>query len=194
VGKSLFFKILLGCLLAFTGLLTIIASVAITCITPLRDYLVESVSGFAAVGCILILAGFIKAARRRKAARAAGTPESHDHSDPLSFLRQLHFWGGVLLIAALPIFFLCRGYMRPKPAPVAAVPVKKPLPPAPEPEVVFPELKVQGVVCSGAKSTAVVNGRTVQLGEQTEGVRIIAINPEGITVELSGKTRDYLLN
>lgn len=198
VGKSLLIKILLGCLLAFTGLLTIAASVAITCIDALRDYLVESVSVFAAIGCILLLVGFVKAARRRRALRNAGAVEPSDNADPLFFLKQLHFWGAVFLIATLPTFFLCRGYMKPKPAPVAVVPVEKPQPPPPEPEpepeVVFPELKVQGVVCSGARSTAVINGRTVQLGELFEGVRVVAIDPEGITVELSGKTRQYLLN
>ncbi len=57
------------------------------------------------------------------------------------------------------------------------------------PEVVFPPLELQGIVVNGAKSSAVINGQVLCIGERLDGVALVAVDPEYATVELAGQTK-----
>jgi len=68
------------------------------------------------------------------------------------------------------------------PAPAPPDPVVE-LPPS-EPE--FPKLEVTGVIVSGGTSSALINNRTVLVGETISGVRLTRVSEDGVIVELEG--------
>jgi len=53
--------------------------------------------------------------------------------------------------------------------------------------VVFPKLKLAGIIMNGSASTAVINGRTVQVGDYVEAVKVVVIESKTVTVEFSGE-------
>ena len=102
---------------------------------------------------------------------------------------------GVYVITPQPELVVVR------PAPPKAKRVKPveppppPLPIAPPPEtnaplaVVFPDLRLQGLIYNGDNSTAVINGWTLRVGRHIGEVKLVAIAPKTVTVELSGEQR-----
>jgi len=71
--------------------------------------------------------------------------------------------------------------------------IEAPVQKAPEPEPEFPELKVQAIMYNGAKSSLVINGRSCHLGDEIEGVRIVGVLQDEVTVERSGLQRKLKL-
>ena len=68
--------------------------------------------------------------------------------------------------------------------PTPATPVNgKAVPTAPEPV----ELKLQAIMFSGIQSSAIINGKTLRLGEEIEGARVLKITPEQVTLDRGGK-------
>jgi hypothetical protein len=53
---------------------------------------------------------------------------------------------------------------------------------------VFPPLKLQGLAVNGARSSALINGEFLYLGEGIGNVRLVAVEPEQVKVELGGQT------
>jgi hypothetical protein len=72
---------------------------------------------------------------------------------------------------------------------IKAAPPKLPEPAAPE----FPELKVQAIMYNGAKSSVVINGRSCRLGDEIEGVRLVAVQQNDVTIEKQGQQRKLTL-
>ena len=185
MDKKLFWKILVGCSLALIALITIVTSITVSFVTALQPLFIPIIIGISVLGALLTIAGVVKLFHQRETTPAPA--DSSVHENPLAFLGGAQFWGIILLISVLPTYFLCKRYMRrppPPPPPVAKVA------PVAVPEVKFPPMKVTGIVYNGDKSTAVINGRTVQVGEMIEGVRVVSIKPGVITLELSGKTKE----
>ncbi len=58
---------------------------------------------------------------------------------------------------------------------------------------VFPPLKLQGIYYRIARPSALINNRTLFVGDEIEGVRIMAIERFGVTIELGGKTKELSL-
>ena len=71
-------------------------------------------------------------------------------------------------------------------APAAAPPLE--LPTTVEVQV-FPALKLQGVFFSRKNPSVLINGKNRSLGETIEGVRIIKIEQQKVTVEWNGETK-----
>ena len=65
----------------------------------------------------------------------------------------------------------------------AAAPVVEAEPPKP-PE--FPPLEVAGVILGGSRSSALINGRTVLVGEFINDVKLAEVREDGVVVELQG--------
>ena len=55
-----------------------------------------------------------------------------------------------------------------------------------------PELKLQGIFFNPRSPSAVVNGRTVYVGDRVSGVRVAAITPKAVT--LSSETFTNVLS
>lgn len=182
MSRSLYWKVLAGCFLAASCLLTIAASVILSLVPPARAQMVPGLLALVGLGGVLLVIGVVKAKGSRL--ENAGTPSDEIFS-------RLDFWGGILLLASLSTFLLNRNHLPVKAAPLPqVVSIAAPVVLAP---VVFPELELKGAVCNGAKSTAVINGQVLQVGESIEGVKVIAIDQSTVTIELAGVTKELRL-
>lgn len=72
-------------------------------------------------------------------------------------------------------------------------PSEKPKPeapaPAPQPEVAWPALTVEGTVGTGANGAAMINGQVIQVGERVQGVAVQSVGRSGVVLEYKGQTR-----
>lgn len=77
--------------------------------------------------------------------------------------------------------------------PLVATPV---IPPAPKPQAAAssspPDLKLQGIVCGSGRSWAMVNGKTVYVGDRIGGFRVVAISPSAVTLEKADGSQQKL--
>jgi hypothetical protein len=156
-------------------------------VPSLRERLLQSVSVLAAVAAVLLLVQL----------RSYSTKS--DSMEVLRFYRNPHYWGVVILsVAAIISVAVPLRHPLAKPAPPpppvvvvppmpATPPVVEPAPPRPP---TFPTLHVTGVVLHGPRSTAVINGSTVMLGEDIMGTRLVNVHETFIQVELKGYTND----
>lgn len=55
--------------------------------------------------------------------------------------------------------------------------------------VQFPELKINGIFYQKTRPSAIINGKTVFIGEEINGVKVISIDPESVTVQFKGEKR-----
>jgi hypothetical protein len=90
------------------------------------------------------------------------------------------------------------------PAPIpAAAPVTAPTPNAtpialpaalePKPARTFPPVKLQGIAYRKERPSALINGKTMFVGEHVGEAKIIAIDPSSVTLEIEGEFRVYVL-
>jgi protein disulfide-isomerase len=75
----------------------------------------------------------------------------------------------------------------PAPAPTPAAPVQASTPPPPKPP---PDVKVQGILYSSIHSSAVLDGRTYEEGEYVQGMKILKIARDKVTVDWKGQMID----
>ena len=59
--------------------------------------------------------------------------------------------------------------------------------------VEFPELKLQGIIRGKKKTTAVVNGKTLSLGDRIEGAVLLKIDLESVTFEKGSVRKELFL-
>jgi hypothetical protein len=98
---------------------------------------------------------------------------------------------------------------KPAPAPVAqatvpppvvaapmpvATPAPAPAPPAKPAEEAWPvNLKVMGIFFSQTNPKAIINGKTVGVGDEISGIRVSKIGPDRVTVEWHGKVKELVI-
>jgi hypothetical protein len=159
-----------------------------------------------AMGVFLLLVGGFVNARIRESRR-------DDEGGPTGpfLLVNLQYWGLMLTIFGIIVIFIVP-YAKVEKVearqPNVAKPTvaKKVLPPAvtnvtsvtneppPKPKpVVFPALKLQGIVSRGKDSSALINGRTYFVGNYVADVKVISITETSVVVELSGQQRELQL-
>jgi hypothetical protein len=119
----------------------------------------------------------------------------------LRFFRNPHFWGVIFVCASVTIYLILP-LMWPLRAPVVsevkvrARQVESPVAvtnavETPEPEPEFPPLQVTGLVVNGARSSAVINGRVVMVGETIEDVQLTEVAENGVVGKKRGFTHRY---
>lgn len=59
--------------------------------------------------------------------------------------------------------------------------------------VEFPEIKLQGIIRAKKKVSAVVNGKTLSLGDRIEGAFLLKIDTESVTFEKGSVKREFFL-
>jgi len=74
-----------------------------------------------------------------------------------------------------------RGYEEKKEKPPEFVP------PPPQIEQPLPNLEIQGIIWGGRISQAIINNKIVKIGDVIEGVQIVNINKDGVTVLFGDK-------
>ncbi len=62
-------------------------------------------------------------------------------------------------------------------------------PDAPLPDIPWPALRVEGVVGTGAKGAAMLNGQIIRVGERIQGVTVQSVGKQGVVLEYKGRTR-----
>jgi len=127
------------------------------------------------------------------------TSANLSEEDVLHFYQRPRYWSFIVLASAALTFTLCSTLLvvkREKPSVVEKEkPIAEPvveLPPTPK-TVVFPALTVTGVVRNGERSSAIINGGTVHLGEYIEGVKLVDVASEGVVVELEDSRKAFSL-
>jgi len=136
---------------------------------------------------------------RRKAQRRAAD-QSKEELWPPSDLR---FHGAMLLVIAGITLFIHPLFWRKQEPPAVAVrpplkpaPVVIPPPPPPPPAVVpmvFPKLKLQGLIIRADNSMAIINGQSYAVGDTVEGAVVKAIERDRVMVELGGEVQTLKL-
>jgi hypothetical protein len=187
-------KIRVGFSVALYCVLTLLGVLVCNSVSALHQRVELFCVAMGAVGLVLWLIGGIAASRRGLGAEVFGTA---DH--PLVFLGSWEYWGLIVAGAAVLVFtFASRPEAVMAGPPIPPPPVVKPVkpivpvnelapPPATNTPVLFPKLRCEGLVLNGQHSTVVLNGRTVAIGEMIEGVTVVAIEPDSVTVELEGE-------
>ena len=190
-------KVLIGFSLALTVALTGGFLHLVTLVSPLRARSHLVVLAVAVLGLVFLVLGRNQSgeASQRKALTLPEIADEH----PLGFFKKLRYWGCILFLSAVPMFFVSQHLNTP--LAVAARPTLKSkvgeVAPVPEPAAKpvappkFPKLSLTGLICNGPRSTAAINGQTVKLGERIEGVKVVAIERWGITVEMGQHARHF---
>lgn len=147
----------------------------------------------------------------KRAAQKPAAPPSAAGFQPTE-ARPHHFPVGVLLIVLVPIialglWFLAKGLRMDRskkpgplaaraadpvvPAPVVVVKVitNSPLT-APAPQ---PAYKLQGIYWRPSNPSAVVNGKTVYVGDRVKNARVTAIDQESVTLKVDGRSSPLVL-
>ena len=194
-------KVLIGFSLALTVALTGGFLLLVVSISALRARSLWAVAAFALLGLVFLLLGCFQSGDADAAEQKALAPPVTAEEHPLSFFRKLRYWGCMLVLSAVPMFFLSQRLSKPlavaaKPTPKSKVEEVIPVPAKTAKPVVtapFPQLTVKGLICNGPQSTALVNDRTVKLGERIEGVTVVAIERWGITVQMGDREKHFTL-
>jgi hypothetical protein len=162
-----------------------------------------------AIACIALgVAGFLgwvmgqlaetKRVRRSQAQDApAGQPAAED---PLFFFKSLKCWGVILILSAAILSYLAATrrvpvlIVRARPRTEVVITITNVVTLTNEtPKVSFPPLELQGIIVNGAKSSAVINGQVLNIGERLDNVVLVAVKPEYVTVGMDGVTKWLVL-
>ena len=136
--------------------------------------------GLGLTGFLVWLAGQVRSSR----------PLSPDSA--LACVGTAKRWGVLVMISASLIY--CLSEYRRLHAKVPVVAARElPKVNVVAPEVHFPPLRLQSIVFQGSRSTALINGKVVGIGEDVALVQVVAIQPDHVTVALQGKTKELSL-
>lgn len=157
--------------------------------------------GVGLLGFIVWLAGRVREARSAESTPVQDPPVGEaDVEHPLAFLGNLKYWGSILVVlaATLSCFSNLRQQkpvvlVHARPLPVNTVTVTNVITnvvtiPNVAPRLVFPSLQLHGVVVNGSKSSAVINGRVLWLGEAISNAVLVAVDSEHVLMAMEGHT------
>lgn len=200
LGTSVVTKSRLGFLIALVVAVTIVGKAAITYVDALQRN--------SPVICIAVgLAGFLSwgtgrwaEARRAQLDQGQDAPLAQDAAEhPLAFLYNGKYWGIILMLSGAMLTFIVT---RSHPQPVLEVRARPQITNSviitvtnmvtitnAKPVVTFPPLALAGLVVNGAKSSALINGRVLYVGETISNVVLVAVDGEHALVALEGQTK-----
>jgi len=195
-------KVLIGFSLALTVALTGGFLQLLVLVSALRARSLWAVLAVAVFGLAFLALGRSGFDDADTAPRKALTTSEYDEEHPLSFFKKLSYWGCILILSVVPMFFVSQRLNNPlkvsarpmskaKVEAVAAAAETSAKPAATKPK--FPQLTLTGMICNGPRSTAAINGQTVKLGERIEGVQLVAVERWGITVEMDDHQKHFTL-
>ena len=129
-------------------------------------------------GVLLSLSGAVFA----QAQEETTAPSAHEH---LGEARSIPYTAGTLrdpMTSLLPAEIPADGALLSQGTKAPPLAIQS-APPAPKP----PQVVVQGVIWGGKKPQAIINGEVYGVNDLVDGTRIVAIGPDGVTVEVQGK-------
>ena len=156
-----------------------------------REYIAGAL---AAAGVAAFLVGRAIEGRRE-------TPEGEEGSRRF-LLFDLRYWGPILIaFGVITIFIRPLKQSKVEQIYAAVKDVPKKILPQPEPEipasnapVVFPDLKMQGVIFRQQRPFAIINGNSYTVGDRLGDVVVRAIERNSVLLELEGEVRQLTLN
>jgi hypothetical protein len=111
----------------------------------------------------------------------------------LRFYKSFRFYGTVVSITAALVFVYALMLKPAAPVQARAVPAERPspklqpvMPVAPPTTPEFPELRLTGVILHGSRSSAVINQKTLKVGDYIDGVRLVEVQENRVVVEKNG--------
>jgi hypothetical protein len=198
LGASVATKSRTGFLVAIIAIITVGEREALNNIDLLSSNDTLACIGVGLLGALTWITGRLVEAKRVESVQAQnGAAEEAGGEHPLTFLRSLQYWGLILILSAGTLSCLAT-WRRHKPAlvvharplPVMTITVTNVVLVTNEaPRLVFPSLELQGVVVNGAKSSAVINGHVLCLGEGISNAVLVAVDSEHAFVALEGQTK-----
>jgi len=139
----------------------------------------------AAAGLLSWLTGqFFKPLDKGLSPAAKAEREKFSKENPFIFLRSLKYWG-MILIFSTGGMYIRNAFQKERPIVVQA---KAAAP------VVFPPLELEGLTLNGAKSSALINGQVLFIGEEIGRVQLTAVDGDHATVALDGQTKVLTLS
>jgi len=145
--------------------------------------------GIGLAGLLLwLLGGLAEAAKTGPKGRGKNASLIQAEAEhPLAYFKSPRAWGMIFVLAAgahgvISILERAPAVQAQQP-PVRVARVARARPP-----VTFPPLQLQGLAVNGAKSSALINGEVLYLGDGIGNVRLVAVEPEQVEVELGGQT------
>jgi hypothetical protein len=111
-------------------------------------------------------------------------------------LFDLRYWGPMLIVFGMITLFI-RPLRQSKEAGASAPrpPSPKVLPTEPvKTPVVFPRLKMQGLILRSTRQVAIINGEAYTVGDHVGDVLVKAIDRSGVTLELRGEVKSLRLD
>jgi hypothetical protein len=142
----------------------------------------------AAAGVVLWIVSGAVLARRGDGRLLEGAVAEH----PLSWFKRPDQWGLVLALSAMLVYSYQLYRNKPRHLPPTSPPVVR-ASPLPRTPVVFPPLKLEGIVYSRAHSSVLINGEVLCVGDGIGRVRVTAIAAGSVTLELDGETKVLLM-
>jgi hypothetical protein len=196
-----------GFLIALVGLITIGGKEAITHIGVLNRNEAFVCIGLGVVGFLSWLSGWLFAGKPVQQPQVQEVPayegfpaEAAAADDPLAFFSSPKCWGVILILSAAILSYFAASRHRPeievraRPPAIVVIAPTNAVPVTNEPPVVsFPPLELQGFIVNGAKSSAVINGQMLTIGEQLGDVVLVAVTPDYVTVGLGGQIKWLVL-
>ncbi len=184
-------KARIGFSIAVIALATVVGVSAVKLLAIGHPLVVTVALVTALIGVAVWLIGQLRS--KRANARTAGAANQRVLGAAFAFLRVPTYWGAILCLVSFTVggysaFELLREWLN-RPVSVKAVPVieqsvvEEPIRP-------LPRLAVTGIVVDGSNSTAVINGRVIEIGEWIEGVQLVDVQTDGISVVWQGRTND----
>jgi hypothetical protein len=132
------------------------------------------------ITCLGLLSWLVGQFSKRERIVAKTEREKYLNEHPLIFLRSFKYWGMILVVVS--------GFMSYRVS--LAKPETSTLPESQsERAVIFPELELQGVIVNGAKSSAIINGQVLVVGEDMGNVKLLEVAKEHAKVGLEGQTK-----
>jgi hypothetical protein len=206
LGVSAATKSRAGFLIALACLLTIVEREALLNVALLHQYEIYVSVGVGVLGFLLWLTGGIF--EPREAEPVLETAPSGDLLEeqlladrPLAFLWSLKYWGVILVLSAAMLS--CVFYYTRSKATSPQVELVRKVVTVMVTNVVtvtnqalpvsFPVLELQGVVVNGAKSSAVLNGHVVCLGEAVSNAVLVSVNSDCAVLAMQGETKTLTL-
>jgi hypothetical protein len=56
-----------------------------------------------------------------------------------------------------------------------------------------PEFRLNGIIYTSVRPSAIVNGQTVNIGDQVGGATVVSIAPTTVTLQINGQRKTYVL-
>jgi hypothetical protein len=195
-----------GFVIALVAVITLVGQAALTGVDFLsrNDALVRMVVGL--LGFLGWLSG-----RVREAKRPQPTPIRDEFTGevvvehPLAFLVSLKSWGVILVLIAGTLSCLTAWrrheparVVRARPQQVTKIAVTNLVTTVvtnvvtltnSEPKLVFPSLQLQGLVVNGPRSSALINGHVLYVGEALSNAVLVAVDSEHAMLTMEGQTK-----